>query len=225
MVRRDVDKMAAWKRGAESLYGIAPTYLLVSRHRKYRGEYVHALFPGGKNAYKRVGKPWKKRNKVCRGYADFISYLQSEGHSGIDEIEAPSAVEPEVITTKETGMSTFNKVKTEAVALAHRNKDSAVKAAKMKAGKVAIHQAKALLAKAYPEVAPFLESEVVDVLIANTLATALRVAMPTNPKACVVADACLDAAMFNLIDSIDIEGMFEQLVAGINFPALEFDDQ
>ena len=66
----------------------------------------------------------------------------------------------------------------------------------------------------------YYDEPMVQALIANAAAAALRHFMPSNDKAIVVADAMTLAAMDELMASFDIQGLFDSLVGGVDIDEL-----
>jgi len=116
-------------------------------------------------------------------------------------------------TQKEIKMSTTEKTLT-------ANKDAALSAAKITLGKAAIKAAQKAIKPTVPMMARgYVEHPAAGIIIANAFNFAVQTKFPDNEKACMVANAMMDAAMLLTAEHFDIDGMLEDFMDSVKMPA------
>lgn len=116
-------------------------------------------------------------------------------------------------TTENKGKNAMTKI-TNIVAA---NKSAVVNAAKLEAGKIALTQITKVAAKKAPfMIKGYIDTPIGRVVIANLLSVAVDQYAPTNQKAKAVADAAMEAAMLEMVQSFNIAEMIDEMVKGID---------
>lgn len=116
----------------------------------------------------------------------------------------------EMAATKPTAKAT-------AVTVANKNKAAAVNAAKITAGKIAIKQIQKVITPKLPMMARgYADTPVGRLVTANIFNFVVAQYMPGNAKAQIVADAVLEGAMFDAVDSLKIEEQVSKIIEGID---------
>lgn len=97
------------------------------------------------------------------------------------------------------------------------NKSAVVNAAKLEAGKIALTQITKVAAKKAPfMIKGYIDTPIGRVVIANLLSVAVDQYAPSNQKAKAVADAAMEAAMLEMVQSFNIAEMIDEMVKGID---------
>ncbi|QBQ81108.1 hypothetical protein HdH2rev_00194 [Escherichia phage vB_EcoS_HdH2] len=97
------------------------------------------------------------------------------------------------------------------------NKSAVVNAAKLEAGKIALTQITKVAAKKAPFIIKgYIDTPIGRVVIANLLSVAVDQYSPSNQKAKAVADAAMEAAMLEMVQSFNIAEMIDEMVKGID---------
>ncbi|QBQ80794.1 hypothetical protein VAH1_00187 [Escherichia phage vB_EcoS_VAH1] len=97
------------------------------------------------------------------------------------------------------------------------NKSAVVNAAKLEAGKIALTQITKVAAKKAPFIIKgYIDTPIGRVVIANLLSVAVDQYAPSNQKAKAVADAAMEAAMLEMVQSFNIAEMIDEMVKGID---------
>lgn len=97
------------------------------------------------------------------------------------------------------------------------NKSAVVNAAKLEAGKIALTQITKVAAKKAPfMIKGYIDTPIGRVVIANLLSVAVDQYAPANQKAKAVADAAMEAAMLEMVQSFNIAEMIDEMVKGID---------
>ena len=116
-------------------------------------------------------------------------------------------------TTENKGKNTMTKIANIVAA----NKSAVVNAAKLEAGKIALTQITKVAAKKAPfMIKGYIDTPIGRVVIANLLSVAVDQYAPSNQKAKAVADAAMEAAMLEMVQSFNIAEMIDEMVKGID---------
>ena len=145
--------------------------------------------------------------------------IESAGFSFWKEEDQPidntekHAVNSNTQTTENKGKNTMTKIANIVAA----NKSAAVNAAKLEAGKIALTQITKVAAKKAPfMIKGYIDTPIGRVVIANLLSVAVDQYAPSNQKAKAVADAAMEAAMLEMVQSFNIAEMIDEMVKGID---------
>lgn len=115
--------------------------------------------------------------------------------------------------TENKGKNTMTKIANIVAA----NKSAVVNAAKLEAGKIALTQITKVAAKKAPFIIKgYIDTPIGRVVIANLLSVAVDQYAPNNQKAKAVADAAMEAAMLEMVQSFNIAEMIDEMVKGID---------
>ncbi|WGG14580.1 hypothetical protein [Salmonella phage phC11] len=140
-----------------------------------------------------------------------FSFWKEEGQP-IDNIEK-HAVNSNAQTTENKGKNAMTKIANIVAA----NKSAVVNAAKLEAGKIALTQITKVAAKKAPfMIKGYIDTPIGRVVIANLLSVAVDQYAPSNQKAKAVADAAMEAAMLEMVQSFNIAEMIDEMVKGID---------
>ena len=140
-----------------------------------------------------------------------FSFWKEEDRS-IDNIEK-HAVNSNAQTTENKGKNAMTKIANIVAA----NKSAVVNAAKLEAGKIALTQITKVAAKKAPfMIKGYIDTPIGRVVIANLLSVAVDQYAPSNQKAKAVADAAMEAAMLEMVQSFNIAEMIDEMVKGID---------
>ncbi|WCZ57036.1 hypothetical protein K15_008 [Salmonella phage Kenya-K15] len=140
-----------------------------------------------------------------------------EGDQPIDNMEKPAVnsntQSVNTQTTENKGKNTMTKIANIVAA----NKSAVVNAAKLEAGKIALTQITKVAAKKAPfMIKGYIDTPIGRVVIANLLSVAVDQYAPSNQKAKAVADAAMEAAMLEMVQSFNIAEMIDEMVKGID---------
>ena len=145
--------------------------------------------------------------------------IESAGFSFWKEEDQPidntekHAVNSNTQTTENRGKNTMTKIANIVAA----NKSAVVNAAKLEAGKIALTQITKVAAKKAPfMIKGYIDTPIGRVVIANLLSVAVDQYAPSNQKAKAVADAAMEAAMLEMVQSFNIAEMIDEMVKGID---------
>lgn len=120
-----------------------------------------------------------------------------------------------------TGATNMNTIKTTATAIVAANKNAAVNAAKLEAGSIVLKKVSGIAASKAPfMVRGYVDTAVGRVVIANLLNFAVSQYAPNNRKAVIAADAAMQAAMLELVQSFNIGEMIDEVLKGVNLSSL-----
>lgn len=135
---------------------------------------------------------------------------------------APSSVVSERSTPNtNTGEVKMTTIKTTATAIVAANKNAAVNAAKLEAGSIVLKKVSTIAASKAPfMVRGYVDTAVGRVVIANLLNFAVSQYAPGNRKAVIAADAAMQAAMLELVQSFNIGEMLDEVLKGVNLSSL-----
>lgn len=123
------------------------------------------------------------------------------------------AVNSNAQTTENKGKNAMTKIANIVAA----NKSAVVNAAKLEAGKIALTQITKVAAKKAPfMIKGYIDTPIGRVVIANLLSVAVDQYAPSNQKAKAVADAAMEAAMLEMVQSFNIAEMIDEMVKGID---------
>lgn len=119
----------------------------------------------------------------------------------------------------ETGALQMNTIKSTAIVAA--NKNAAVNAAKLEAGSIVLKKVSGIAASKAPfMVRGYVDTAVGRVVIANLLNFAVSQYAPNNRKAVIAADAAIQAAMLELVQSFNVGEMIDEVLKGVNLSSL-----
>lgn len=145
--------------------------------------------------------------------------IESAGFSFWKEEDQPidntekHAVNSNTQITENKGKNTMTKIANIVAA----NKSAVVNAAKLEAGKIALTQITKVAAKKAPfMIKGYIDTPIGRVVIANLLSVAVDQYAPSNQKAKAVADAAMEAAMLEMVQSFNIAEMIDEMVKGID---------
>lgn len=146
-----------------------------------------------------------------------FEYMVEEGWLVLKNPLTPSApTEHEqtlVITKQETKMSTTNKAKAIIGTAVVANRTAAATGIRLTVGKAGNKVVSKFITPKLPMVTRGVMSSTFGSLIAaNVASVAVNNFMPDNAKAVAVSQAMMEAAMLEIMDSIDIEGMMDSLL-------------
>ena len=121
----------------------------------------------------------------------------------------------------ETGALQMNTIKSTATAIVAANKNAAVNAAKLEAGSIVLKKVSGIAASKAPfMVRGYVDTAVGRVVIANLLNFAVSQYAPNNRKAVIAADAAMQAAMLELVQSFNVGEMIDEVLKGVNLSSL-----
>lgn len=121
----------------------------------------------------------------------------------------------------ETGILQMNTIKSTATAIVAANKNAAVNAAKLEAGSIVLKKVSGIAANKAPfMVRGYVDTAVGRVVIANLLNFAVSQYAPGNRKAVIAADAAMQAAMLELVQSFNVGEMIDEVLKGVNLSSL-----
>ncbi|CAD5240345.1 hypothetical protein EKKBBHHG_00168 [Klebsiella phage vB_KaS-Veronica] len=121
----------------------------------------------------------------------------------------------------ETGALQMNTIKSTATAIVAANKNAAVNAAKLEAGSIVLKKVSGIAASKAPfMVRGYVDTAVGRVVIANLLNFAVSQYAPGNRKAVIAADAAMQAAMLELVQSFNVGEMIDEVLKGVNLSSL-----
>lgn len=121
----------------------------------------------------------------------------------------------------ETGVLQMNTIKSTATAIVAANKNAAVNAAKLEAGSIVLKKVSGIAASKAPfMVRGYVDTAVGRVVIANLLNFAVSQYAPNNRKAVIAADAAMQAAMLELVQSFNVGEMIDEVLKGVNLSSL-----
>lgn len=144
-------------------------------------------------------------------------------YDGELEQSAPVVTETLDITpnTFETGALQMNTIKSTATAIVAANKNAAVNAAKLEAGSIVLKKVSGIAASKAPfMIRGYVDTAIGRVVIANLLNFAVSQYAPNNRKAVVAADAAMQAAMLELVQSFNVGEMIDEVLKGVNLSNL-----
>lgn len=115
----------------------------------------------------------------------------------------------------------MNTIKSTATAIVAANKNAAVNAAKLEAGSIVLKKVSSIAASKAPfMVRGYVDTAVGRVVIANLLNFAVSQYAPNNRKAVIAADAAMQAAMLELVQSFNVGEMIDEVLKGVNLSSL-----
>ena len=121
----------------------------------------------------------------------------------------------------ETGALQMNTIKSTATAIVAANKNAAVNAAKLEAGSIVLKKVSGIAASKAPfMIRAYVDTAVGRVVIANLLNFAVSQYAPGNRKAVIAADAAMQAAMLELVQSFNVGEMLDEVLKGVNLSSL-----
>lgn len=121
----------------------------------------------------------------------------------------------------ETGALNMNTIKSTATAIVAANKNAAVNAAKLEAGSIVLKKVSSIAASKAPfMVRGYVDTAIGRVVIANLLNFAVSQYAPGNRKAVIAADAAMQAAMLELVQSFNVGEMIDEVLKGVNLSGL-----
>ncbi|WWD14164.1 hypothetical protein CPL00363_CDS0150 [Klebsiella phage Torridgeon] len=143
-------------------------------------------------------------------------------YDGELEDVAPAVTENAVTpNTFESGVLQMNTIKSTATAIVAANKNAAVNAAKLEAGSIVLKKVSGIAASKAPfMVRGYVDTAVGRVVIANLLNFAVSQYAPNNRKAVIAADAAMQAAMLELVQSFNVGEMIDEVLKGVNLSSL-----
>lgn len=143
-------------------------------------------------------------------------------YDGELEEVAPAVTETVVNPNNfETGALQMNTIKSTATAIVAANKNAAVNAAKLEAGSIVLKKVSSIAASKAPfMVRGYVDTAVGRVVIANLLNFAVSQYAPNNRKAVIAADAAMQAAMLELVQSFNVGEMIDEVLKGVNLSSL-----
>lgn len=143
-------------------------------------------------------------------------------YDGELEEVAPAVTETVVNPNNfETGALQMNTIKSTATAIVAANKNAAVNAAKLEAGSIVLKKVSGIAASKAPfMVRGYVDTAVGRVVIANLLNFAVSQYAPNNRKAVIAADAAMQAAMLELVQSFNVGEMIDEVLKGVNLSSL-----
>lgn len=161
----------------------------------------------------------------CNFYDIGIEEGEQSGNYRYDgELEevAPAVTENVVNPNNfETGALQMNTIKSTATAIVAANKNAAVNAAKLEAGSIVLKKVSGIAASKAPfMVRGYVDTAVGRVVIANLLNFAVSQYAPGNRKAVIAADAAMQAAMLELVQSFNVGEMIDEVLKGVNLSSL-----
>lgn len=116
-----------------------------------------------------------------------------------------------------TGALQMNTIKSTATAIVAANKN----AAKLEAGSIVLKKVSGIAASKAPfMVRGYVDTAVGRVVIANLLNFAVSQYAPGNRKAVIAADAAMQAAMLELVQSFNVGEMIDEVLKGVNLSSL-----
>lgn len=137
--------------------------------------------------------------------------------------EVATAVTENVVNPNnfETGALQMNTIKSTATAIVAANKNAAVNAAKLEAGSIVLKKVSGIAASKAPfMIRGYVDTAVGRVVIANLLNFAVSQYAPNNRKAVIAADAAMQAAMLELVQSFNVGEMIDEVLKGVNLSSL-----
>lgn len=109
-----------------------------------------------------------------------------------------------------------------ATSLVAQNKEAAKLAAQLEVGsaatKIAVSQLKGNLP---PLIGLYADHPLFSIAVANAAATGIKHFAPSSKKANMLADAMVQSAMVEMIQSFEVGKMIEELISGVNLSSLE----
>lgn len=125
-------------------------------------------------------------------------------------------------TTGATQTETGNKPMSKVTAIVSANKNAAITAAKLEAGRVVLNQVTTLVKNRSPMlVKGYIDTPVGKAVVANLFSFAVSQYAPSNRAAVVLSDAAMQAAALEIIQSFDIEGMINEAVNSVGADKLK----
>lgn len=143
-----------------------------------------------------------------------------------DEVpEAPVKESNPVAQSNQNSTNQENKimsnVKTTAVAVVGKNKSAALTVAKLEAGRIAVKQVSKLVTPKLPMlVRGYADTEIGRLVIANLFNFAVTQFAPQNKNAVLVADAMLEGAMLDALQSLNVEALINDVVGKVDLSKL-----
>lgn len=136
--------------------------------------------------------------------------------------EISENVENKPQTVKVGNKMASTKLATTATTVLAKNKTAAVQAAKVTTGKIAIKQVTKIISPKLPIMARgYVDTPLGRLAVANLFNFVVTQYLPNSQKASLVADAMLEGAMFDVASSLDIEGLVENVLEGIDTSKLQ----
>lgn len=120
---------------------------------------------------------------------------------------------------KEKPMASKPTIKDTATTLVAANKDAAVLAAKLEAGKILNRQViKLIKPKLHPLVRGYADSPLASVVLANVVGFAIKQYAGDNAKADQLAEMMLQASAVESMSALNIEGLIDDLLSSVKLP-------
>lgn len=127
--------------------------------------------------------------------------------------------EPIQLTTKEKPMAQKPTIKDTAVTLVAANKDAAILAAKLEAGKILNKQViKLIKPKLHPLVRGYADSPLASVVLANIVGFAIKQYAGDNAKAGQLAEMMLQASAVESISALNVDSLIDELLSSVKLP-------
>lgn len=160
-----------------------------------------------------------------------FTQIGEEWKKGIDSnesnrVESSPVRQDTQINAQPTEIKQENTIMSKVNTIVAANKSAAVNAAKLEAGNIALKQITKAVAKAMPGgivgmyAKQYIDTPVGRVIVANLLNVAVEQYASHNPKAKVVADAAMNAAMLEMVQSFNIGEMINEVIANVDISAL-----
>lgn len=131
-------------------------------------------------------------------------------------VAQPESIQP---ITKEKPMAPKPTIKDTAATLITANKDAAILAAKLEAGKILNKQViKLIKPKLHPLVRGYADSPLASVVLANVVGFAIKQYAGDNAKAGQLAEMMLQASAVESVSALNIEGLIDDLLSSVKLP-------
>ena len=148
-------------------------------------------------------------------------YIATSDKAHTTEPKSKPVAQPEPIQsiTKEKPMAQKPTIKDTAVTLVAANKDAAILAAKLEAGKILNKQViKLIKPKLHPLVRGYADSPLASVVLANIVGFAIKQYAGDNAKAGQLAEMMLQASAVESISALNIDGLIDDLLSSVKLP-------
>jgi hypothetical protein len=134
------------------------------------------------------------------------------------DVSSTALVNPTTDNQEETKMTKIANV-------VDKNKNALVTAAKIEAGSIALKQVSKIVVPKLPiMVRGYADTPAGRLLLANLFNFAVNQYAPRNEKAVLVADAMLQGAMVELVQSFDLNSLIEDVIGKVDFAKLGNDE-
>lgn len=116
---------------------------------------------------------------------------------------------------------TMSNVKTTVSAVTAKNKSAAATVAKIEAGRIGVKQVAKLVTPKLPMmVRGYADTEIGRLVMANLFNFVVTQYAPNNKNALLVADAMLEGAMLEALQSLNVEGMINEVISKVDLSKL-----